>query len=102
MDDIDCNCIILNTELLLRYRNVLERTVVTGSLKDLHIYTCIFDENRRKETMVPILKPCSLNFTGSSPTLHGMHIDICVTEIQVFLSPSKYKMFHKCRVYFLR
>lgn len=49
MDDINSNCIVLNTELLLKVRVMGEHQVITGSVKDLSLLTGIYNPAKRAD-----------------------------------------------------
>lgn len=49
MDDINSNCMVLNTELLLKVRIMEEHQVITGSIKDLSLMTGIYNPAKRAD-----------------------------------------------------
>lgn len=49
MDDINSNCIVLNTELLLKVRIIGEHQVITGSIKDFSLMTGIYNPKKRAD-----------------------------------------------------
>lgn len=60
MDDINSNCIILNTELLLKMRIMGEHQVITGSIKDFSLLTGIYNPTKRADWIYQVLGiyPC--------------------------------------------
>lgn len=56
MDDINSNCIVLNTELLLKVRIMGEHQVITGSIKDLSLLTGIYNPAKRADWIYQVLK----------------------------------------------
>lgn len=58
MDDINSNCIILNTELLLKMRIMGEHQVITGSIKDFSLLTGIYNPAKRADWIYQVLKIC--------------------------------------------
>ncbi|XP_076249315.1 vacuolar protein sorting 13C isoform X2 [Calliopsis andreniformis] len=95
MDDINSNCIILNTELLLKVRLMDEHQVITGSIKDLSILAGIYNPVKRSDWIYQVLRPCSISVAGSTPEEKGLHIDICCTEIHVSVSPGVIEILNK-------
>lgn len=55
MDDINSNCIILNTELLLKMRIMGEHQVITGSIKDFSLLTGIYNPTKRADWIYQVL-----------------------------------------------
>lgn len=92
MDDINSNCIVLNTELLLKMRIIGDHQVITGSIKDLSLSTGIYNPARRADAIYQVLKPCSVSIAGSTPEGKGLHIDISCTDIQISVSPGVIEM----------
>ncbi|KAK0157380.1 hypothetical protein PV328_011128 [Microctonus aethiopoides] len=92
MDDINSNCIVLNTELILKMRIIGDHQVITGSIKDLSLSTGIYNPARRADAIYQVLKPCSVSIAGSTPEGKGLHIDISCTDIQISVSPGVIEM----------
>lgn len=66
MDDINSNCIVLNTELLLKVRIMGEHQVIAGSIKDLSLLTGIYNPAKRADWIYQVSKiyliiRCSIN-----------------------------------------
>ncbi|XP_023289292.1 vacuolar protein sorting-associated protein 13 isoform X2 [Orussus abietinus] len=87
MDDIDSNCIVLNTELILKVRLIGEHQVINGSIKDVSLSTGIYNPEKRSDFIYQVLKPCSISVAGSTPEGKGLHIDVCCTDIHISVSP---------------
>jgi vacuolar protein sorting-associated protein 13A/C len=41
--------------------------------------------------LLQILHPCSISLAGSTPDGQGLHLDVCMTDIRLRVSPGKYK-----------
>ncbi|CAL7938935.1 unnamed protein product [Xylocopa violacea] len=95
MDDINSNCIILNTELLLKVRLMDEHQVITGSIKDLSILAGIYNPTKRTDWIYQVLRPCSISVAGSTPEGKGLHVDVCCTDIHVSVSPGVIEILNK-------
>ncbi|XP_011630655.2 LOW QUALITY PROTEIN: vacuolar protein sorting-associated protein 13 [Pogonomyrmex barbatus] len=95
MDDINSNCIILNTELLLKLRITGEHQVITGSIKDLSLLTGIYNPAKRTDWIYQVLKPCSISVAGSTPDDKGLHLEIRCTDIHVSVSPGVIEILNK-------
>jgi len=87
MDNIDCNCIILNMELLLKIQIMEKHQVITGSIKDLSLSTGIYNPAKRADWLYQVLKPCSITISGSTPEEKGLHSEIFCTDIHISVSP---------------
>ncbi|CAL1678435.1 unnamed protein product [Lasius platythorax] len=95
MDDINSNCIILNTELLLKVRVMGEHQVIAGSIKDFSLLTGIYNPTKRADWIYQVLKPCSISVAGSTPEGKGLHLDICCTDIHISVSPGVIEILNK-------
>lgn len=95
MDDINSNCVILNTELLLKVRLMDEHQIITGSIKDLSILAGIYNPMKRSDWIYQVLRPCSISVAGSTPDGKGLHIDICCTDIHLSVSPGVIEILNK-------
>ncbi|XP_015115234.1 vacuolar protein sorting-associated protein 13 isoform X2 [Diachasma alloeum] len=87
MDDINSNCIVLNTELQMKIRMIGEHQVISGSVKDLSLLAGIYNPARRADWIYQVLKPCSISIAGSTPEGKGLHVDVCCTDIHLSVSP---------------
>ncbi|KZC12683.1 Vacuolar protein sorting-associated protein 13A, partial [Dufourea novaeangliae] len=95
MDNINSNCVILNTELLLKVRLKGEHQVITGSIKDLSILAGIYNPVKRSDWIYQVLRPCSISVAGSTPEGKGLHIDVCCTDIHISVSPGVIEILNK-------
>ncbi|XP_076294775.1 vacuolar protein sorting 13C isoform X2 [Lasioglossum baleicum] len=95
MDDINSNCVILNTELILKVRLMGEHQVITGSIKDLSILAGVYNPAKRNDWIYEVLRPCSISVAGSTPEGKGLHIDVCCTDIHVSVSPGVIEILNK-------
>ncbi|XP_031336343.1 vacuolar protein sorting-associated protein 13 isoform X2 [Photinus pyralis] len=88
METIDANALILNNEILMKVRLYGESKVINGSISDIHLYTCCYNPSKRAETRKSVLLPVSISIAGSTPEGQGLHIEVCVTNICICVSPS--------------
>ncbi|XP_034937793.1 vacuolar protein sorting-associated protein 13 isoform X2 [Chelonus insularis] len=95
LDDINSNCIILNTELIMKLRMIGEHQVINGSVKDFSILTGVHNPEKRAESIYQVLKPCSLSIAGSTPENKGLHVDVCCTEIHISVSPGTIEILNR-------
>lgn len=95
MDDINSNCIVLNTELLLKMRIMGEHQVIAGSIKDLSLLTGIYNPARRADWIYQVLRPCSISVAGSTPEGKGLHLEVCCTDIHISVSPGVIEILNK-------
>ncbi|XP_058806498.1 intermembrane lipid transfer protein Vps13 isoform X2 [Phymastichus coffea] len=87
MDDIDSNCIVLNTEMFLKVRIMGDHQVINGSIKDLSILAGIYNPAKRSDWIYQVLRPTSISIAGSTPEDKGLHIDVQSTDIHLSVSP---------------
>ncbi|XP_017891074.1 vacuolar protein sorting-associated protein 13 isoform X2 [Ceratina calcarata] len=95
MDNINSNCIILNTELSLKARMMDEHQVITGSIKDLSVLAGVYNPAKRSDWIYQVLRPCSISVAGSTPEGKGLHVDVCCTDIHLSVSPSVIEILSK-------
>ncbi|XP_026827312.1 vacuolar protein sorting-associated protein 13 isoform X2 [Ooceraea biroi] len=95
MDDINSNCIVLNTELLLKVRIMGEHQVITGSIKDLSLLTGIYNPAKRADWIYQVLRPCSISVAGSTPEGKGLHLEVRCTDIHISVSPGVIEILSK-------
>ncbi|XP_011874480.1 PREDICTED: vacuolar protein sorting-associated protein 13C isoform X2 [Vollenhovia emeryi] len=95
MDDINSNCIVLNTELLLKVRVMGEHQVIAGSIKDLSLLTGIYNPAKRADWIYQVLRPCSISVAGSTPEGKGLHLEVCCTDVHVSVSPGVIEILNK-------
>ncbi|XP_029176856.1 vacuolar protein sorting-associated protein 13 isoform X2 [Nylanderia fulva] len=95
MDDINSNCIILNTELLLKVRIMGEHQVISGSIKDFSLLTGIYNPTKRADWIYQVLRPCSISVAGSTPEGKGLHLEICCTDVHISVSPGVMEILSK-------
>ncbi|GLH16639.1 Vacuolar protein sorting-associated protein 13A-like Protein [Gryllus bimaculatus] len=88
VSDINTKAIVLNKELTLKMRLSDQHQVICGSIKDLELYSCVFNPKRRAETTYQILRPCCISIAGSTPGGEGLHLDICLTPVRLSVSPA--------------
>lgn len=88
-----CNKIIkinFQNEIIIKLRNSGDHIVVNGTIKDLNLYTCVYNPAVRSKTVHNILKPCSISVAGSGlGSRQGSRLDLCVTEVILCVSPGK-------------
>ncbi|XP_012058655.1 PREDICTED: vacuolar protein sorting-associated protein 13C [Atta cephalotes] len=95
MDDINSNCIVLNTELLLKMRIMGEHQVISGSIKDLSLLAGIYNPAKRADWIYQVLRPCSISVAGSTPEGKGLHLEVRCTDIHMSVSPGVIEILNK-------
>ncbi|XP_067012189.2 intermembrane lipid transfer protein Vps13 [Anabrus simplex] len=93
IDDPNSNALVLNNEVIFKLRLSKNHMVMSGSLKDLQLYACCY--SKRKDTISQILRPCSISLAGSTPAGEGLHIDVCVSDIRIRVSPATIELLSK-------
>lgn len=95
MDDINSNCIVLNTELLLKVRIMGEHQVISGSIKDFSLLAGIYNPAKRADWIYQVLRPCSISVAGSTPEGKGLHLEVRCTDIHMSVSPGVIEILSK-------
>ncbi|XP_017782476.1 PREDICTED: vacuolar protein sorting-associated protein 13C isoform X2 [Nicrophorus vespilloides] len=86
MDRIDTRALILNSEIQLKLRLIGTHQSINGNIKDMQMYTCIFDPKLRQSTRNPVLEPLTISVAGSTPEGKGLHIEIYLTDVCISVS----------------
>lgn len=50
--------------------------MISGTIKDLQLYTCSYNPARRAETRGDVLYPVSISIAGSTPESQGLHVEV--------------------------
>ncbi|KAF5289221.1 hypothetical protein FQR65_LT00109 [Abscondita terminalis] len=95
MDSIDTNALILNTEIVMKVRLLGDHQVINGAISDIHLYTCCYDPAKRTETKNSVLHPMSLSVAGSTPEGQGLHVEVCLTNICISVSPTTIELLNR-------
>lgn len=98
MDDINCNALIFNTELSMRFRMVGERQVIKSEISQFYMYMSEFNPSRRELTKNYVIHPCSLSLNGSTPEGKGLHISLNVTDIKICVTPAIIELLNKAMI----
>ncbi|KAL1452781.1 hypothetical protein WDU94_006978, partial [Cyamophila willieti] len=95
LDDLDANAIIMNTEMKCQVKLHGKRQVIDGTIKDLQIYSCIYNPLKRDETMSQILRPVTISLAGSTPEGKGLHLELVATPLLMSVSPATIEMLNR-------
>ncbi|XP_076066395.1 vacuolar protein sorting 13C isoform X3 [Oratosquilla oratoria] len=87
MTDINTSGIIMHAEISADIRMGKGQQNIYSKLSSLQMYTCCYNPQRRKETLSQILKPCEISFHSSANEVHAEHIDVSVSQIDMYVSP---------------
>ncbi|CAG9815731.1 unnamed protein product [Phaedon cochleariae] len=98
MDNIDTNAMIMNAEILIKLRTAGVHQVLNGVIKDLQLYTCVYNPALRAETRGDVLHPVTISVAGSTPLDKGLHIELLVTAIHVRVSPATIELLNRVLV----
>ena len=85
----DCNCLVLNTEVLFKMKIHPESQDMSAFVKDLQIFSCVF--SKRGAVAAQILNPCEISFYSKTPYGKGAHMDITTSDLILNISPSTIK-----------
>ncbi|RZC35600.1 vacuolar protein sorting-associated protein 13A-like, partial [Asbolus verrucosus] len=88
MDNIDTKALVLNSEIVIKFRSSGAHQVINGTIKDLELYTCCYNPLRRSDTRGNVLHPVTISLAGSTPENKGLHLELLVTDIRLSVSPA--------------
>lgn len=74
MDDINSNCIVLNTELLLKVRIMGEHQVISGTIKDLSLLAGIYNPTKRADWIYQVCQDTTLTLSWPRFSRDVFHI----------------------------
>ncbi|XP_049821668.1 intermembrane lipid transfer protein Vps13-like isoform X2 [Aethina tumida] len=94
-DDINTKAIVLNNEVLLKYRIHDEHQVVNGSISNLQMYICTYNPELRDASKKNILHPLTISLAGSTPEDKGLHLELIVTDVHLSVSPAIIELLSK-------
>ncbi|XP_050293110.1 intermembrane lipid transfer protein Vps13 isoform X2 [Anthonomus grandis grandis] len=98
MDSIDSKAMILNSEILVKFRMNGDHQVVNGLIKDLQLYTCNYNPATRAETRGNVLHPVTISLAGSTPEGKGLHLELVVEEVLLRVSPATIELLNSVLV----
>nr|XP_022907818.1 vacuolar protein sorting-associated protein 13-like isoform X1 [Onthophagus taurus] len=95
LNNINTNALIFNFQLLFKLRLSENRQIISGLAKDIQMYTCCYNPAEREETKHLVLFPFTVNIAGSTPEGKGLHIEVCLTEICLKISPATIELLNR-------
>ncbi|KRT85331.1 hypothetical protein AMK59_1583, partial [Oryctes borbonicus] len=98
MRTIDTNCLILNCELLIKFRMVGSHQVISGVMKDIQMYTCCYNPEKRANTIGNVIHPFTISIAGSTPEGEGLHLEVCLTKVHLRVSPNIIELLNRAYV----
>ncbi|KAI4459978.1 vacuolar protein sorting-associated protein vps13 [Holotrichia oblita] len=98
MRSIDTNCLILNCEILIKLRIDGVRQSVSGTMKDIQMYTCYYNPEKRTNTKGNVLYPFTISIAGATPEGEGLHLEVCLTKMHLRVSPNIIELLNRVYV----
>ncbi|GJQ73818.1 hypothetical protein Trydic_g18756, partial [Trypoxylus dichotomus] len=98
MRTIDTNCLILNCELLIKFRMDGSHQVISGVMKDIQMYTCCYNPEKRANTIGNVIYPFTISLAGSTPEGEGLHLEVCLTKVHLRVSPNIIELLNRAYV----
>jgi vacuolar protein sorting-associated protein 13A/C len=77
MDSPETQALVLNSEILVKLRISGSHQVINGSVKDLQLYTCNYNQFKRTDAKSNVLYPVTISLAGSTPEGKGLHVEVC-------------------------
>ncbi|XP_065344717.1 intermembrane lipid transfer protein Vps13 isoform X2 [Cloeon dipterum] len=87
MSDINTRALIFSVEGNGRIRMTPEKQVIDFGIKSIQLYSCIFNPERRKDTLCQVVRPCELSVAGSCSTGQQPHIEVMLSPIRISVTP---------------
>ncbi|XP_059483152.1 intermembrane lipid transfer protein Vps13 isoform X2 [Neocloeon triangulifer] len=87
MSDINTRALIFSVEGDGRVRMTPERQAINFNIKNIQLYSCIFNPERRKETLSQVLRPCTLSVAGGCTTGDQPHIEVILSDVRLSVTP---------------
>lgn len=56
--------------------------VLNGTIKDLQLYTCCYDPDKRAASRGNVLHPVTISLAGSTPNDRGLHLEVITNQFQ--------------------
>ncbi|KAJ8937448.1 hypothetical protein NQ314_011837 [Rhamnusium bicolor] len=95
MDNINTNAMLMNSEILVKFRMAGKHQVINGAIKDLQVYTCTYNPAHRSDTRANILYPVTISLAGSTPQDKGLHVELLVNNIRLSVSPATIELLNR-------
>lgn len=86
IDNVDSNALVLDFELTITANLGNDKSLISGSLTDLQLFTCCYNPSKRKATKSPVLNPVSFLVSGCGEE-GDTRIEIDSTRIKVSVTP---------------
>jgi vacuolar protein sorting-associated protein 13A/C len=93
MSDINSKALIFSVEGDGKVRITPEKQVIGFSIKNIQLYSCVFNPERRKETLIQVLRPCTLSVAGSCQTGQQPNLDVILSDVRIAVTPGIINIF---------
>nr|XP_024214793.1 vacuolar protein sorting-associated protein 13 isoform X2 [Halyomorpha halys] len=94
IDDLDTNALVLDFELIIAANLGNDKSLISGSLTDLQLFTCCYNPAKRSQTKAPVLNPVTFLVSGSGEE-GNTRIEIDSTRIKVSVTPGVVNLLSK-------
>jgi vacuolar protein sorting-associated protein 13A/C len=64
-----------------------EKQVINCSIKNIQLYSCVFNPERRKDSLIQVLCPCTLSVAGSCRTGQQPNLDVLLSDVRIAITP---------------
>lgn len=72
--------------------------VINGTVKDLQLYTCVYNPAKRAETRGEVIHPVTISVAGSTPEDEGLHLEVIFTDVRIRVSPDTIELLNRVLV----
>jgi len=87
MTDLNTKALIFSVEGDGRMRMTPERQAINFNIKNIQLYSCVFNPERRKETMIQVLRPCTLSVAGGCTTGQQPNLEVILSDVRIAVTP---------------
>jgi vacuolar protein sorting-associated protein 13A/C len=64
-----------------------EKQVINCSIKNIQLYSCVFNPEWRKDSLIQVLRPCTLNIAGSCQIGQQPNLDVLLSDVRIAITP---------------
>jgi vacuolar protein sorting-associated protein 13A/C len=93
MSDINTKALIFSIEGDGQVWMTPEKQAMGLNIKNIQLHTCVFNPERRKDTLIQVLRPCTLSVAGSCQTGQQPKLHVILSDVKITVTPGVIKIF---------
>jgi hypothetical protein len=87
MTDMNTKALIFSVECDGCLRMTTERQNFNFYIKNIQLYSCVFNPERREETSIQVLSPCTLSVEGGCVTGEQPILEVILSTVRIAVTP---------------